>query len=89
MAKVYIENVRDLVRKAGDIREKLAISTRRIGNVHVAGPMSAADVTVAVYYKHMGFDPEKLEDPERDIFILSKGHNGILLFTIFCDMGMY
>lgn len=89
MAKVYIENVRDLVEKAGEIRKKLALGTRRIGNVHIGGPMSATDVAVAIYYKYLGFDPENLEDEERNMFILSKGHNGILLFTIFCDMGMY
>ena len=49
MAKVYIENVRDLVEKAGEIREKLALATRRIGNVHIGGPMSATDVTTAIY----------------------------------------
>ncbi len=88
MAKVHIEDVRDLIVKAGEIREKLALGTRRIGNVHIGGPMSAADITTAVCYKYMGFDPDNLDDPERDIFILSKGHNGILLYTIFCDMGM-
>lgn len=55
MAKVHVENVRDLVVKAGEIREKLALGTRRIGNVHIGGPMSATDVTVALYYKYMGF----------------------------------
>lgn len=89
MAKVHIENVRDLVAKAGEIREKLALGTRHIGNVHIGGPMSATDITTAIYYKYMGFDPENLEDPQRDMFILSKGHNGILLYTIFCDMGIY
>ena len=89
MAKVYINDVKDLIVKAGEIREKLALATRRIGNVHIGGPMSATDVTTAIYYKYMGFDPDNLDDPNRDIFILSKGHNGILLFTIFCDMGMY
>lgn len=89
MAKVYLESVKDLIVKAGEIREQLALGTYRIGNVHIGGPMSAADVTVALYYKYMGFDPDKLDDPERDYFILSKGHNGILLFTIFCDMGKY
>ena len=39
MAKVYIDNVRDLVAKAGEIREKLALGTRRIGNVHIGGPI--------------------------------------------------
>ncbi len=51
--------------------------------------MSATDLAVAVYYKYLGFDPDKLDDPERNMFILSKGHNGVLLFAIFCDMGMY
>ena len=89
MAKVRIENVKDLIVKAGEVREKLALATNRIGNVHIGGPMSATDVAVALYYKHMGFDPENLEDPERDLFIMSKGHNGILQFVIFCDMGLY
>lgn len=30
MAKVYVENVRDLVAKAGEIRQNLALGTRRI-----------------------------------------------------------
>ena len=89
MAKVHIESVRELVEKAGEIRKKLALGTRRIGNVHIGGPMSATDVAVALYYKYMDFDPECLDDPHRNQFILSKGHNGILLYTIFCDMGMY
>ena len=89
MAKVHIESVYELVEKAGEIRKKLALGTRRIGNVHIGGPMSATDIAVAIYYKYLGFDPENLDDPNRSQFILSKGHNAILLYTIFCDMGMY
>lgn len=89
MSKVYVESVRDLVAKAGEIRQKLALGTRSIGNVHIAGPMSATDLAVAVYYKHLGFDPDHLNDENRNVFILSKGHNGVLLYTIFCDLGMY
>ncbi|MEE0967088.1 MAG: 1-deoxy-D-xylulose-5-phosphate synthase N-terminal domain-containing protein [Bacilli bacterium] len=89
MAKVHIESVRELVEKAGEIRKKLALGTRRIGNVHIGGPMSATDAAVAIYYKYMDFDPENLDNSNRNQFILSKGHNGILLYTIFCDMGIY
>ena len=89
MAKVHIESVRELVEKAGYIRRQLALGVRRIGNVHIGGPMSATDAAVAIYYKYMDFDLDKLDDPNRNQFILSKGHNGILLYTIFCDMGMY
>lgn len=89
MSVVKIDSVKELVEKAGEIRSKLALGTRRIGNVHIGGPLSATDVAVALYYKYLEFDPDNLDDPHRNQFILSKGHNGILLFTIFCDMGMY
>lgn len=89
MSVIKIDSVKELVEKAGEIRRKLALGTRRIGNVHIGGPLSATDVAVALYYKYLEFDPDNLEDPHRNQFILSKGHNGILLFTIFCDMGMY
>lgn len=89
MSKYSINDVGELTKKAGEIRKKLCLASNRIGNVHIGGPLSATDVAVAIYYKYLGFDPDNLDDPERNMFILSKGHNGILLYTIFCDMGMY
>ena len=89
MAKVHINDVRELIEKSGYIRKQMALGARRIGNIHIGGPMSACDITTAIYYKYLGFDPENLDDPNRNQFILSKGHNGILLYTIFADMGLY
>ena len=59
MAKVHIESVPELIKKAGEIRKQLALGTRRIGNVHIGGPMSATDAAVAIYYKYMDFDPDE------------------------------
>ena len=87
MARVQIESVRELVAKAGHIRKQLALGTYRIGNVHIGGPMSATDAVVALYYKHMNFDPANPEDPERDRFILSKGHAGVALASLVCHVG--
>lgn len=90
MAVVRIEDPRDLVLKANDIREHLIYELHKIGGIHIGGALSATDICVALFYKHLGFDPVKLlEDPERNQFLLSKGHAGILLYTIFCDMGIY
>ena len=89
MAKIKIDSVPELIEKAGFIRKQLLLGTHRIGGVHIGGPLSATDMAVALYYKHLGFDPENLDDPNRNTFILSKGHNGILLYSIFCDMGLY
>ena len=89
MAKIYMKNLPDLVEKAGEIRKKIALGARRIGNIHIGGPLSGTDMAVALYYKHLGFDPDNLDDPKRNTFILSKGHCGILLYSIFCDLGLH
>lgn len=89
MAKIRLESVPELIDKAGEIRKGIARCARYAGNVHIGGPLSAADIVTALYYKHLGFDPQKLEDPERNVFILSKGHNGVLLYCVFCDLGLH
>ena len=89
MAKVKLDSVPELIKKAGEIRKKLALCAHRVGGTHLGGPLSATDAAVALYYKYLGFDPENLDDPDRNMFLLSKGHNGVLLYTIFCDMGIY
>lgn len=82
-------DVPELIEKAGQIRKYLCRCARYAGNVHLAGPLSATDVAVALYYKHLGFDPDDTGNPQRNMFVLSKGHNGVLLYCIFCDLGMY
>lgn len=89
MAKIKLNEVSQLIDKAGEIRKGIARAARYAGNVHIGGPMSATDITVALYYKYMEFDPDNLDDKNRNMFILSKGHNGVLLYSIFCDMGIY
>ncbi len=89
MAQVRLETVPELIQKAGEIRKDICRCARYAGNVHFGGPLSATDITVALYYKYLGFDPENVEKPDRNMFVLSKGHNGVLLYCIFCDMGMY
>ena len=75
--------------KAAHIRKQICLSAHKIGAIHIGGPLSATDVVVALYYKYLGFDPNNLNDPDRNKFILSKGHNGVLLYNILADLGMY
>lgn len=74
MAQVRLETVPELIQKAGEIRKDICRCARYAGNVHFGGPLSATDITVALYYKYLGFDPEDLEKPDRNMFVLSKGH---------------
>lgn len=45
------------------------------GTGHIGGDMSVTDILVDLYYKQMNVEPDKMDDPERDRFILSKGHS--------------
>ncbi len=54
---------------------------------HVGGSLSVADVLVALYFDVMRVGPEHVDDPERDVFLLSKGHGAIGLYAVLCVRG--
>ncbi len=86
---VDMELIKQLEDKAVQIRKDICITTSKIGYSHLGGGMSMADVAVALYYKFLNFDSMNPEDPDRDRFILSKGHCAHVLYNIFVDKGMY
>jgi transketolase len=66
----------------------LAISTvASSGAGHVGGPFSAMDLLVALYFKVMNIKPEEPRWPERDRFILSKGHSSIGQYSVMALRG--
>jgi transketolase len=61
----------------------LAISTvAGSGAGHIGGPFSAMDILVALYFRVMKVRPEEPKWPERDRFILSKGHSSIGQYVV-------
>src|SRR3954463_5091000 len=66
----------------------LAISTvASSGAGHVGGPLSAMDLIIALYFRVMKIDPENPRWPERDRFILSKGHSSIGQYAVMALRG--
>jgi transketolase len=51
------------------------VTERKVG--HVGGPLSAADILAALYGRIMRIRPDQPDWPERDRFILSKGHSSL------------
>ena len=47
------------------------------------------EVAVALYYRYMNFDVLDPHKPDRDRFVLSKGHCSETLYSIFSDLGAY
>lgn len=56
---------------------------------HVGGPMSMMDLLVGLFFAQLNVDPARPEDPDRDRFILSKGHCAIGLYAVLAMRGYF
>jgi transketolase len=56
---------------------------------HVGGPLSAMDLLVALYFDALRIRPEEPHWPDRDRFILSKGHSAIGLYAVMALRGYF
>ena len=81
--------LRQLKRSAIEVRRLVVDSVHHAGAGHLGGPMSAAEMLVALYFEVMNIDPEKPRDPQRDRFILSKGHSSIGLYATLAVRGYF
>ncbi|WP_173443230.1 transketolase [Selenomonas ruminantium] len=79
----------DLQAKAIDIRKDIVTMIQRAGTGHIGGDLSVTDILVDLYYKQMNISPEQLDDPDRDRFVLSKGHCVEALYAILADKGFF
>jgi transketolase len=67
-------NIPDLVAMAARIRCDIITMTHAAGEGHPGGSLSVADIITALYFRVMRIDPHRPDWPDRDRFILSKGH---------------
>lgn len=68
-----------------DIIEMLA----RAGSGHPGGSLSATDIVTCLFFSRMRHDPQRVDWPERDRFILSKGHAVPVLYAAMAEAGYF
>lgn len=56
---------------------------------HIGGDMSVVDTLVALYFKQMNIGPDMMEDPNRDRFVMSKGHSVEALYAVLAKKGFF
>jgi transketolase len=66
-------------------RDLQVVHNAKLG--HVGGEMSAIDILVTLYFAVLRIDPARPDDPDRDRFILSKGHAAVALYTTLAHRG--
>ena len=77
----------DLRALARRIRVHALRMTSRAGSSHVGSMFSAADIYAVLYGSVLNVDPARPEWPERDRFVLSKGHAGGGVYAALAERG--
>lgn len=57
------------------------------GGGHIGGDMSMMDVLSYLYFDEMNISPKNMADPNRDRFVLSKGHSMEAYYAVLCAKG--
>ncbi|NLO93082.1 MAG: transketolase, partial [Clostridiaceae bacterium] len=70
----------ELTKTATKIRMGIITATASAGSGHPGGSLSLTDILTYLYFKEMRIDTNNPKDPDRDRFVLSKGH---------CTPGLY
>ncbi len=81
--------IRELNRKANDIRESIISMLTTAGSGHTAGPLGMADVFTALYFEVLRHDPKNPSWPERDMLVLSNGHINPVLYATMAHAGYF
>lgn len=77
----------NLKAKAYDLRKDAIDIIMAGGGGHIGGDMSVMEVLTDLYFRQMNVSPDKTEDPDRDYFILSKGHAMEAYYAVLCAKG--
>jgi transketolase len=82
-------SVPELEKMARQLRRHVITMTATAGSGHPGGSLSAADIVTALYFKVMRHDPKNPQWPDRDRFILSKGHAAPILYAALAECGYF
>lgn len=90
MPKISPVDIADLREKARQVRLDILDMTTKAGSGHPSSSFSAADIVVALYFGGiLRYRSRQPDWPERDRFIMSKGHAAPLLYAVLAQAGYF
>jgi len=78
-----------IAEKARFIRTETIRLAEIAGSGHYSGTFSAAELLAVLYYHQLRLNPRDPRWPDRDRFVLSKGHAAIGLYPVLADLGYF
>jgi len=80
-------NTKELSPICRQVRRDIITMTANAGSGHPGGSLSAVELMTSVFFNHMRVDPQNPHDPDRDRFVLSKGHAAPCYYAVLAAKG--
>lgn len=87
--KITEEDILNLKQISKRIRKNIIEEVYAGQSGHPGGALSCTDILVALYFNQMNIDPERKDNPNRDRFVLSKGHASAALYATLAEKGYF
>ncbi len=78
-----------LMQTAVEVRKGIVTAVHSAKSGHPGGSLSAADIFTFLYFEEMNIDPADPKNPDRDRFVLSKGHTAPGLYSTLAHRGYF
>ena len=78
-----------LAKIANQLRLDIVEEVHAAKSGHPGGSLSIADIITYLYYEEMNVNPQNPADPDRDRFVLSKGHTAPALYAVLAEKGFF
>jgi transketolase len=82
----------DTVKRLYQIAQQLRVNVVEMIGVgkagHLGGSLSLGEIVAALYFHKMRFDPQRVTEPDRDRFLLSKGHAVLIQYAALIELGI-
>lgn len=85
----FLMNKQELMKTANEIRKGIVTAVHSAKSGHPGGSLSAADIYTYLYFEEMNIDPKDPKKPDRDRFVLSKGHTAPGLYSTLANRGYF
>ena len=78
-----------LEKVAVEVRKDIVTAVHSAKSGHPGGSLSLTDTLTYLYFYKMNVDPANPQDPDRDRFVLSKGHTAPALYSVLAEKGYF
>lgn len=84
-----MSDLKALKAKSFELRKDVVEMIRNAKAGHIGGDFSVMDILVDLYMRQMNISTENMDDPNRDYFVMSKGHSVEALYAVLAKKGFF